>query len=187
MVINKIDKPAANPDECEEKVFELFMDLGATNEQLDFPVIYAIGREGVAKRKLTDESKDLTPLLDLILEFVPVAKGSVDAPLRAQPFNLAYDNYLGRLAIARVVDGVLKVGDNIFALKEGEEPYKGKETKLFTFKGIKREEVSESLLLVLVAGIPEIYIGETIVHDATLEPFQNYKLMSQRLSSTFGE
>ena len=172
VVINKIDKPAANPDETEEKVFELFMDLGATNEQLDFPVVYAIGREGIAKRQLTDESKDLSPLLDLILEFVPVAAGSNDAPFRAQPFNLAYDNYLGRLAIVRVVDGVLKNGDNVFVLKAGAEAYKGKATKLFTFKGINREEVNEVGAgdIGIIAGIPQIYIGETIVHDVTLPP-----------------
>src|SRR3989339_136130 len=144
VVINKIDKPAANPDECEEKVFELFMDLGATNEQLDFPVIYAIGREGVAKRKLTDESKDLTPLLDLILEFVPVAAGSNEAPFRAQPFNLAYDNYLGRLAIVRVVDGVLKTGSTIFAKSStGGTVRPFKVTKIFKFKGIRRDEAEE--------------------------------------------
>ncbi len=176
VVINKIDKPAANADETEEKVLELFMDLGASKEQLDFPVVYAIGREGVAMRKLTDERKDLSPLLDLILEFVPLAATSEQSekPLRAQPFNLAYDNYLGRLAIARVTEGKIKVGDNLFMLKEGTAPYKGKVTKLFTFKGIKREEVTEILAgdIGIIAGIPEIYIGETIATtpDAQLLP-----------------
>ena len=117
VVINKIDKPAANPDLAEEQVLELFMDLGANKEQLDFPVVYAIGRQGIAKRKLTDESSDLTPMLDLILEHVPVASGSSGAILRAQPFNLAYDNYLGRLAIVRVADGTIKVGDNVVVIK----------------------------------------------------------------------
>ena len=173
VVINKIDKPAANPDEAEEKVLELFMDLGANKEQLDFPVVYAIGREGIAKRKLSDDSKDLTPMLDLILEHVPVAstEGASDKPLRAQPFNLAYDNYLGRLAIVRVADGVLKAGDNVMIQNESGTPYKGKVTKLFTFKGIKREEVTEIVAgdIGIVAGIPEIYIGETIGHTADIE------------------
>ena len=176
VVINKIDKPAANADETEEKVLELFMDLGASKEQLDFPVVYAIGREGVAMRKLTDERKDLSPLLDLILEFVPLAAtpDQSEKPLRAQPFNLAYDNYLGRLAIARVTEGKIKVGDNVFMRKDGTAPYKGKVTKLFTFKGIKREEVTEILAgdIGIIAGIPEIYIGETIATtpDAQLLP-----------------
>ncbi len=171
VVINKIDKPAANPDETEEGVLELFMDLGATKEQMDFPVVYAIGREGVAMRKLTDERKDLSPLLDLILEHVPVASGSVEGAFRAQPFNLAYDNYLGRLAIIRVADGVVKVGDNVVLMKEGIAPYKGKVTKLFTFKGIKREDVGEIAAgdIGILAGIPDIYIGETIAHMETTE------------------
>ena len=172
VVINKIDKPAANPDLAEEQVLELFMDLGANKEQLDFPVVYAIGREGVAKRKLTDESKDLSPLLDLILEFVPPASGSSGEVLRAQPFNLAYDNYLGRLAIVRVADGTIKVSDNVCILKEGAPAYKGKVTKLFTFKGIKREEATEIVAgdIGIVAGIPGIYIGETIAHNAETQP-----------------
>lgn len=176
VVINKIDKPAANADETEEKVLELFMDLGASKEQLDFPVVYAIGREGVAMRKLADERKDLSPLLDLILEFVPLAAtpDQSEKPLRAQPFNLAYDNYLGRLAIARVTEGKIKIADNVFLLKEGAAPYKGKVTKLFTFRGIKREEVTEIVAgdIGIIAGIPEIYIGETIATtpDAALLP-----------------
>lgn len=173
VVINKIDKPAANPDECEEKVFELFMDLGATDEQLSFPVVYAIGRLGIAKRKLTDESTDLSPLLDLVIEHVPVAStaGASEKPLRAQPFNLAYDNYLGRLGIARITEGTIKLNDNIVILHHGAEPYKGKVTKLFTFKGIGREEVNEIVAgdIGIIAGIPEIYIGETIAHDVNVE------------------
>ena len=172
VVINKIDKLAADPDATEEGVLELFMDLGANKEQLDFPVVYAVGREGVAIRKLDDQRKDLSPLLDLILEFVPPAAGSSGEVLRAQPFNLAYDNYLGRLAIVRVADGTVKIGDNVFVLKEGAAPYKGKVTKLFTFRGIKREEASEIVAgdIGIVAGIPEIYIGETIAHSAETQP-----------------
>lgn len=176
VVINKIDKPAANPDHAEEQVLELFMDLGANKEQLDFPVVYAIGRQGIAKRKLDEESKDLSPMLDLVLEHVPVAsvEGADEKPLRAQPFNLAYDNYLGRLAIVRVTEGTIKTGDNVVVLKEGNAPYKGKVTKLFTFKGINREEADEIKAgdIGIIAGIPEIYIGETIAHtpDVALLP-----------------
>ncbi len=172
VVVNKIDKPAADPDRTEEDVLELFMDLGANKEQTDFPVVYAIGREGVAMRKLTDERKDLSPLLDLILEHVPPASGSSDSILRAQPFNLAYDNYLGRLAIVRVADGTVRTGDNVVILKDGSAPYKGKVTKLFTFSGIKRVEADEILAgdIGIIAGIPDIYIGETISHSEETQP-----------------
>ncbi len=173
VVINKIDKPAANADETEEKVLELFMDLGASKEQLDFPVVYAIGREGVAMRKLDEERKDLAPMLDLILEHVPLAskEGQALLPLRAQPFNLAYDNYLGRLAIVRVVDGTIKNSDTVVVLKTDGTSYKGKVTKLFAFKGINREEVGELVAgdIGIVAGVPDIFIGETIAHSADVE------------------
>ena len=119
VVINKIDKPAADPARCHEEVLELFFELGATEDQADFPVVYTVGRTGVAKRALTDESIDLTPLLDAILEYVPVASANstADAPLRLQPFNLAYDNFLGRMAVARVYEGQVVAGGEV-----GEQP-----------------------------------------------------------------
>src|SRR5690606_312483 len=102
VIINKIDKPAANPDQAEEQVLELFFELGANDEQLDFTTLYAIGRDGIAKKQLTDESTNINPLLDTVLEEVPAASADVNAPLLAQPFNLGYDNFLGRMAIARI-------------------------------------------------------------------------------------
>ncbi len=108
VVINKIDKPAAEPARAEEQVLELFLELGANDEQSNFPVVYAIGRQGIAKRTLQDESNNLDPLLDVVLEHVPPAARDTAAPLRAQPFNLAYDNFLGRMAIARIYEGVIK-------------------------------------------------------------------------------
>src|SRR5689334_10872585 len=109
VVINKIDKPAADPAACEEGVLELFLELGANDEQSNFPVVYAIGRQGIAKKKLTDESSDLKPLLDTILEHVkPASSPELEQkPLRLQPFNLGYDNFLGRLAVARIYEGTL--------------------------------------------------------------------------------
>ena len=114
VVINKIDKPAANPDLVHEMVLELFLELGANDEQIDFKTIYAIGRDGIAKRSLQDDSKDLTPLLDLVLEEVPPASTKGAMPFQAQVFNLAYDNFLGRLAIARIYQGSVKTGSSIF-------------------------------------------------------------------------
>jgi len=172
VVINKIDKPAANPHQAEEDVLELFMDLGAHDEQLDFSVVYAIGRDGIAKLKLEDESKDITPLLETILEKVPPAKSDLDAPFRAQPFNLAYDNYLGRLAICRVYEGKVKVGETVLVKKLGAADYTGKITKIFTFRGLEREEVKEAVAgdIIIISGIPNIYIGETICLDPKSEP-----------------
>lgn len=172
VVINKIDKPAAQPDVVEEQVLELFMELGANDEQLDFTVVYAIGREGIAKKALSDESKDLTPLLDTILEEVPAAPSPVDAPLRAQPFNLGYDNFLGRLAVSRVYEGVVRVGEIVYVKKPTGEMRSGKITKIFTFKGITREEATEAQAgdIVMIAGLSDIYIGETITTDQEAEP-----------------
>ncbi|MDA1334521.1 MAG: translational GTPase TypA [bacterium] len=164
VVINKIDKPAADPDRTHDQVFDLFSELGATDAQLDFDVVYAIGLNGTSKRKLTDEAKDMTPLLDMILEKVAKASADESKPFRAQPFNLAYDNYLGRMCVARIYDGKASVGDAVTIKKADGSVITGKITKLFTFEGLSRIE-SQSVSagdIVIIAGIPEIYIGDTI-------------------------
>ncbi|HEY0010652.1 MAG TPA: translational GTPase TypA [Candidatus Paceibacterota bacterium] len=174
VVLNKIDKPAADADRAEEQVLELFLELGASDEQADFTVVYAIGREGVAMKKLDDERKDLTPLLDTILSEVPsaVTPELIEKPLRLQAFNLAYDNFLGRLAIARVYEGSVRSTDAVTVLKPSGEARTGKLTKLFTFKGIARTEVTEAQAgdIVMIAGLPDIFIGETVVIDPSVEP-----------------
>jgi GTP-binding protein len=173
VIINKIDKPAANPARAEEDVLELFLELGANNEQSNFPVVYAIGKQGIAKLKLTDESKDLTPLLETILAHVPAASHEAEGELmRLQPFNLGYDNFLGRLAIVRVYEGMLKTGQNVFVKKPTGETRTGKITKMFTFRGLKKEETQEvgSGDIALIAGLPDIFIGETVTNDEKAEP-----------------
>jgi GTP-binding protein len=174
VVINKIDKPAANPKRAEDLVLELFLELGASDEQADFPIMYAIGKQGIAKKTLNDDSKDLTPLLDLILEKVPVASSpeASGKPVRLQPFNLAYDNYVGRMGVARVYEGVLKDGASVFVKKPNGESRSGKITKLFTFEGLKRVETSEVQAgdIVMLAGIADIYIGETVTTDQDADP-----------------
>lgn len=172
LVINKIDKPAANPTKTHDEVFDLFAELGANDAQLDFPYIYAIGREGIAKTKLTDESKDLTPLLDLILEKVPQASGDKNGPFIAQPFNLAYDNFLGRLAIVRVHGGSIKQGDPIYLINNDGKKEKNKVTKLFTFEGISRKDSEEIEAgdIAVVAGVPNVYIGDTLTSDENVTP-----------------
>ncbi|MES2668248.1 MAG: translational GTPase TypA [Patescibacteria group bacterium] len=174
VVLNKIDKPAADPARAEDQVLELFLELGASDEQSDFTTVYAIGREGVAMKKLDDERKDLTPLLDVILENVaPTSSDETAAkPLKLQTFNLAYDNFLGRLAIARVYEGVVKAGQSVIVKTPSGESRNAKITKLFTFKGIERVDVPEAGAgdIVIVAGIADAYIGETITTDAATEP-----------------
>lgn len=164
VVINKIDKPAANPNMAHEQVFDLFLDLGATDEQLDFTAVYAIAKNGIAKRYLTDKDKDITPLLDIILEKVPPADSDSSQPLRFQSFNLAYDNFLGRMAIGRIYEGKIKSKDNLFLKKTDGQVQNSRVTKLFTFNGLERKETDEALAgdIVMVAGFADIDIGETV-------------------------
>ncbi|MDD2730557.1 MAG: translational GTPase TypA [Candidatus Portnoybacteria bacterium] len=173
VVINKIDKPAARPEWTHEMVLELFMDLGASNEQLDFTTVFAIAKYGIAKMKLADESQDLVPLLDTILKEVPVASSQekMSLPLAVQPFNLAYDNFLGRLAIGRIYDGEIKTGQNVFVKTAAGQARSGRVTKLFTFRGLKREEAATAGAgdIVMIAGLPDIYIGETICENVEQE------------------
>ncbi|NCA93990.1 MAG: GTP-binding protein, partial [Sphingobacteriia bacterium] len=170
VVINKIDKPAARLGEVEDEIFELFLELGATDEQLEFPIVYSIGKQGIAKNKPEDNSSSMEPLLDMILEHVPAAKNDMSVPLRLQPFSLAYDDYLGRLAVARIYEGVLKM-EPVFIKSEGKETRKGKIIKMFSFEGTKRKEVSEAVAgdIVMIAGIDDIDIGETICAQENAE------------------
>lgn len=173
VVINKIDKPASNPARVHDEVLELFMELGASDEQIDFPTIYAIGRQGIAKKSLNDDSKDITPLLDTIIEHVPPANNrDENQKLKVQVFNLGYDNFLGRLAVARIYEGKIKDGQNVWVKNVNGKSFTGKITKIFTFDGKKRVEIpeAESGDIITIAGIPEIYIGETITDQENTEP-----------------
>lgn len=187
VVINKIDKPAANADQCHEQVLELFLELGANDKQLDFPTVYAIGRQGVAMRKLTDERKDLSPLLDVILEHVPAANTSDTAPLKLQTFNLGYDNFLGRLAICRVYDGTIKDGQTVFLKTIDGKTVSGKVTKLYAFEGKKRVEVKQASSgdIVTVAGFPQVYIGETFVDSEATPALPAIKIDEPTISLNF--
>lgn len=173
VVINKIDKPAARPDKVQEMVYELFLDLGANDEQLNFEVIYTNGRDGIAKKNINDESNNLEPLLDLILEKVVPASSDelTNKELRAQPFNLGYDNFLGRLAVCRIYEGKIRKNDDVFVKSIDGQLRKGKIVKMFTFHGLEKVELDEAIAgdIVIVAGIPDIYIGETICLNPEVE------------------
>ena len=167
LVLNKVDKPGANVTKAEEDVFELFYELGASDGQLSFETVCAIGHEGIAKRRMDDESSDLRPLLDLILEEAEPIEGDTrrDNPLSAQVFNLAYDNYLGRMGICRIYDGTVSTGQQVYAKTKDDELIKGKVTQLFTFEGTSKKAVerAEPGDIVMIAGLPDIFIGQTIV------------------------
>jgi len=167
VVINKIDKPAADPARTHDEIFELFFELKATEEQLSFPTVYAIGKAGVAMRSLDDPRENMFPLLDVILEHIKPANQNASAPLKAQPFNLAYDNFLGRMAICRVYEGTIRAGKKLFDKKPSGEISAGTVTKLFTFEGTSRVETKEAEAgdIVMIAGFGDVYIGDTICDD----------------------
>jgi GTP-binding protein len=169
VVINKIDKPAARISEVEEMIYELFLDLGANDEQLGFQTLYAIAREGLAKKNIDDKMKDLSPILDAVLEKVPSASGEglAKEELRAQSFNLGYDNFLGRLAICRIYAGTIRSASTILVKNVDGTISSGKITKLFTFEGLEKKDVKEASAgdIVMIAGLPNISIGETICEN----------------------
>ena len=189
VVINKIDKLAARPEWTKDEIFTLFMELGAKDEQLNFTTVYSIAKDGIAKLDLKDDSNDLSPLLDVIIKEVPIASSDElsQKPLRAQLFNLGYDNFMGRLAIGRIYEGIIKSNSNVFVKKSSEETRTGKITKLFTFNGVERWEVNEASAgdIVMVAGLPDIYIGETICADPSQEALPSIDIDEPTISLNF--
>lgn len=175
LIINKIDKPAADIDACEEAVYELFFELGANDEQLDFPTIYAIGRDKKAtiSRDEIGHMENLDPVCDLVLDIVPNAatEDVRNQALQAQVFNLAYDNFLGRMGIVRMYKGSVRQGQEITLANHKGERVKGKVSKLFTFEGLEKVEVTEAHAgdIVMIAGFSDIYIGQTLVTDTETE------------------
>ena len=187
VVINKIDKNTARPDTVVDLTFDLFANLGASDEQLDFPYVYAIARDGIAIRDLNDEHKDITPMLDWILEKVPVAPADTESAFRMQPATLAYDNFLGRMAIGRVYEGTVKANQNVFIKTEDGQKRTGKISKVFTFKGMEKAEVEEAQAgdIVAIAGIEDIFVGETITTDENAEPLPAIKVDPPALAMDF--
>jgi GTP-binding protein len=168
VVVNKIDRPSVDPHQVLDQAFDLFVSLGATDAQLDFPVIYASGRQRFAVRELTDERKDLTPLLDLIIEAVPPAAGDPEAPLLMQVATLDYDDYLGYLAIGRMRAGRSKVGDRVLLAHRDGKKEEFRVQKVLGFQGLKRFELTEARAgdIVAFTGMAELNVGETITSIA---------------------
>jgi GTP-binding protein len=168
VVVNKIDRPGVDPHDVMDQVFDLFISLGASDTQLDFPVIYASGREGYAIRELGDEPRDLAPLLDLIVEKVPPAAGDAEAPLLLQVATLDYDDYLGYLAIGRMRGGRAEMGDRVLLAHRDGSLEEFRVQKLLGFQGLKRFELAEAVAgdIVAFTGMENLNVGETITSIA---------------------
>ncbi|MEP6864503.1 MAG: translational GTPase TypA [Deltaproteobacteria bacterium] len=168
VVVNKIDRPGVDPHDVMDQVFALFDSLGANDKQLDFPVIYASGRQGYAIRELGDTPKDLGPILDLIIEKVPPAAGDPDAPLLMQVATLDYDDFLGYLAIGRMRAGRSKVGDRVLLAHRNGKKEEFRVQKVLGFQGLKRFELAEAIAgdIVAFTGMQELNVGETITSIA---------------------
>ena len=163
VVINKIDRPGANPLKVVDQVLELFIELNATDEQLDFPVIYASAKNGIAKLHLEDEADNITCIFDTIIKYIDAPECEIDGPMQMLVSNIDYDDYLGRLAVGRIERGNIKSGMPVAICKK-EKNDQGKIAKLFTYEGLKRTEVDEVKAgdIVCLSGISDINIGDTI-------------------------
>ncbi len=187
VVVNKIDKPAAEPDRVVDEVFDLFSAMDANEEQLDFPVVYAAAREGYAIKELDDEKKNLEPLFDAILEHVPLPSGEDKNPLQIQIFTLDYDNYVGKIGIARIFNGHVKKGENVMLAKSNGEKITGKITKLIGFYGLARTEIEEAQAgdIVALAGFHSINVGDSIVDPNNPIPLDPMHLEEPTMSVNF--
>ncbi|MDY3112890.1 MAG: translational GTPase TypA [Helicobacter sp.] len=187
VVVNKIDKPAAQPDRVVDEVFDLFAAMDANEEQLDFPVVYAAARDGYAIKNLEDEKKDLSPLFDAILEFVPLPSGNKENPLQVQIFTLDYDNYVGKIGIARIFNGKIKKGESVMLAKSNGEKVTGKTTKLIGFYGLARTEIEEAQAgdIVALAGFHSINVGDSIVDPNNPIPLDPMHLEEPTMSVNF--
>ena len=187
LFINKIDKKDARAEEVVNMTFDLFCELGATNEQLDFKIIYGIAKEGIAKYDENDDNNDITPLLDTILETTPVFEGNENDPLQLQISSLDYDDYIGRLGIGRVNKGKIKTGQMVTIAKNDGTIAKEKITKIFINEGINKKEVQEAYYgdIVTVAGCPTISIGDTICDPNHVEALPSIEIEKPTLSMNF--
>ncbi|MFR1192122.1 MAG: GTP-binding protein, partial [Megasphaera micronuciformis] len=187
VVINKIDKPDARVAEVEDEVLELFMELDANDEQLDFPVIYANGRDGIAKTDMADEGTDLQPLFKAIIDHCPCPKGDLEGPLQFMVTTLDYDDYVGKIAIGRIVRGSMKPNQNVL-LVDGESQRKAKISRVYTYEGLNRVEREDGASMgdiACIVGIPDIKIGETVADPTNPEALPKIDIDEPTLSMIF--
>src|SRR5262245_40668648 len=187
VVINKIDRPDARVQEVLNEVYDLFIDLDATEDQLDFPVLYTIAKTGIAKKSLDDPSTDLRPLFDAIVATIPAPKGDPDGTLQMLIANLDYSEYLGRLGIGRVFNGTLRFGDTVAIAKRDGSQHTTKITKLYSFEGLKRvdETLGQPGDLLAIAGVEGITIGETVTSAETPDPLPRIQIDEPTIAMTF--
>ena len=187
LVVNKIDKPAADPERVVDEVFDLFVAMDANEDQLDFPILYAAARDGYAKLNLEDENKDLTPLFEAILKYVPKPKGDASNPTQIQVFTLDYDNYVGRIGIARIFNGKVKRGDNLLLVKADGGKVRGRITKLIGFLGLNRMEIDEAEAgdIVAIAGFDSVDVGDSLVDPNNPMPLDPLHIEEPTLSLYF--
>ncbi|GAA8084346.1 translational GTPase TypA [Helicobacter pylori] len=187
VVVNKIDKPAAEPDRVVDEVFDLFVAMGASDKQLDFPVVYAAARDGYAMKSLDDEKKNLEPLFETILEHVPSPSGSADEPLQMQIFTLDYDNYVGKIGIARVFNGSVKKNESVLLMKSDGSKENGRITKLIGFLGLARTEIENAYAgdIVAIAGFNAMDVGDSVVDPANPMPLDPMHLEEPTMSVYF--
>jgi GTP-binding protein len=187
VIINKIDRKDQRANEVVDMVFDLFVQLGANDKQLDFPILYSVGREGWAKYKMEDKGVDLKPLFETIVKHVPAYPDLRDKPLQLQVINLAYDDYIGRIALGRVNQGILKAGQQVALCRRDGSVKNFRITKLFMFEGLHRVESPEAQCgdIVAFAGMPDITIGETVSEPENPLPLPLLEIDEPTLSMNF--
>lgn len=187
VVINKIDRKDARPNEVLDEVFELFMSLQASDDQLDFPFIYTIAKQGIAKRTLEDESANLLPLLDTIIEKIPHPDVDSEQPFQMLISAIDYNEYLGRIGIGKIHFGKIKVGDNIVIIPREGEKQTAKVTKLYAFENIKRVEIEDAVAgdIIALAGLEDVDISDTLCSPLKQEALQSIAIEEPRISMNF--
>jgi GTP-binding protein len=187
-VVNKIDRSDARPAEVVDEIYELFLDLDATDEQIEFPILYAVSREGIAKRTLDDVSTNLQPLFEQIVTTIPAPKEQRSDALQLLVANLDYNDYVGRLAIGRIFSGEIKIGDQIAVVKPDKSIQKTRVSQLYAFEGLKRDSVDKASFgeIVALAGIENINIGDTITSVENPQPLPAIAVDEPTIAMIFG-
>ena len=187
VVVNKIDKPAGDPDRVINEIFDLFVALDANDEQLEFPVVYAAAKNGYAKLKLSDENKDMQPLFETILAHVPAPSGNDDNPLQLQVFTLDYDNYVGKIGIARIFNGKISKNQNVMLAKADGTKTTGRISKLIGFMGLDRIDINEAGTgdIVAIAGFDALDVGDSVVDPNNPHPLDPLHIEEPTLSVVF--